>query len=107
MIVRSTVATQAREGIDISESQAENSYYVVTEGERAAFFGLLPFRGETGENDGRHVAFVRSLGEQAPLCRTNVTLKDFSAIEGKPLGYGKLALVGAIFRDNSNLYTAS
>ncbi len=100
MIVRSTVATQAREGIDITEAEAENSYYVVTEGERSAFFGLVPFRSEAGENDGRHVEFVRSLFEPISASRTDITLKDFSAIDGMPLSYSKLALVGPLFRNN-------
>jgi len=103
MIVRSTVATQAREGIDITEAQAENSYYVVTEGERAAFFGLVPFRTEAGENDGRHVEFVENLTSFRPQVRADVALRDFSSIDSSPLAYDKLALLGPLFRDNPKL----
>lgn len=103
MVVRATIATQAREGIDVTEQEAENSYYVVTEGESAAFFGLVPFRSEAGENDGRHVEFVRCLSEATNATRTSITLKDFEAIDGMPLSYSNLSLVGTIFRNNSNL----
>jgi hypothetical protein len=92
MIVRATVATQAREGIDITEKEAENSYYVVTEGERSAFFGLVPFRSDAGENDGRHVEFVRCLSDSTTITRTNVTLRDFSSVQGSPLAYDRLGL---------------
>lgn len=103
MIVRSTIATQAREGIDVSKEDAENSYYVVSEGERAAFFGLAPFRTEAGENDGRHIEFVSTLNSSEPKIRTEVTLSDFIVIDGAPIAYDRLALVGSIFRDQPKL----
>jgi hypothetical protein len=104
LIVRSTVATQAREGIDISEKQAETSYYVVTEGERAAFFGLVPFRSEAGENDGRHVEFVSALYDQISPTRTDIALRDFDPIDNAPLSFSRLALVGPLFRSFPPLY---
>jgi hypothetical protein len=100
LIVRSTVATQAREGIDISEKQAETSYYVVTEGERAAFFGLVPFRSDAGENDGRHVEFVNCLsGKLESTSRLDISIEDFLSIDASPISYDKIALVGHLFRD--------
>lgn len=98
LVVRSTVATQAREGIDITEKQAETSYYVVTEGERAAFFGLQSFRCEAGENDGRHVEFVRSHENPSPNTRIDVSLRDFAAIQDSPLAFDKVGLLGNLFR---------
>lgn len=103
LIVQGTIATQAREGIDVSEAQAEDSYYVVTQAERAAFLGLVPFRSEAGENDGRHVEFVKSLYSYAATARTDVTLRDFESIDSAPLAYDKLSLIGSIFRENPKL----
>ena len=103
LIVQSTIATQAREGIDVSEAQAEDSYYVVTQAERAGFFGLVPFRSDAGENDRRHIEFVRTLSNFHHPSRLDVSLKDFAAIDGSPLAYDRLSLVGSIFRDHLNL----
>jgi hypothetical protein len=103
MVVRSTIATQAREGIDVTEKEAEDSYYVVTEGERAAFFELVPFRSEAGENDGRHVEFIRSINKQSEKTRLDISLSEFSSIESYPLAYDKIALVGHIFEECSAL----
>jgi hypothetical protein len=96
LIVHSTIATQAREGIDVSEAEAEDSYYVVTEAERAAFFGLLPFRSEAGEADGRHVEFVKGLGRPTPS-RQDLQLKIFGAIPDAALAYNKVELLGHFF----------
>ncbi len=61
LMVPALQATQAREGIETTREQAERAYYVVTEGERAAFFDLDRFRGgKRGETDKRHEMFVRS-----------------------------------------------
>lgn len=103
LIVEGTIATQAREGIDVSREQAENSYYVVTEGERASFFGLVPFRGETGDNDGRHLHFIRTLANYRSPIRSDVALRDFATIDDSPLAYDRLALLGAHFRNNPKL----
>lgn len=98
LIVRSTIATQAREGIDVTHEQAETSYYVVTEGERAAFFGLVPFRSEAGENDGRHVEFVRNNQTPNANVRLDVSLRDFEAIQDSPIAFDKVGLLGHLFR---------
>lgn len=106
LVVEGTIATQAREGIDITREQAENSYYVVTEGERAAFFGLVPFRSQAGENDGRHLEFITTLSNFRSPVRADVALGDFAVIDGAPLAYDRLALVGALFRENPKLEPA-
>lgn len=103
MVVRSTIATQAREGIDVTEQEAEDSYYVVTEGERAAFFELVPFRGESGENDGRHVEFINSISDRSTTIRIDVSHADFGSIENSPLAFSVLSLVGPIFRAHPQL----
>lgn len=103
LIVEGTIATQAREGIDVSREQAENSYYVVTEGERASFFGLVPFRGETGDNDGRHMEFIRTLSNYRSPVRSDVALRDFATIDDSPLAFDRLALLGSYFRNNPKL----
>ena len=99
LIVESTRVTQAREDIEVTSGQVENSYYVVTEAEQAAFFGLVVFRTEAGDADGRHAEFVRALGDRGSVARTNVALRDFANIDGAPLAYDRLGLVGALFRE--------
>jgi hypothetical protein len=103
LIVESTRVTQAREDIEVSKEQVENSYYVVTEGERGAFFGLVPFRTEVGVNDGRHIEFARTLGAFASATRFDVSLRDFDSIDGSPLAFNRLSLVGPLFRNNPKL----
>jgi hypothetical protein len=99
LIVESTRVTQAREGIEVARDQVENSYYVVTEAEQAAFFSLVTFRTEVGDADGRHAEFVRALGDRGSVARSNVALRDFANIDGAPLAYDRLGLVGALFRE--------
>ena len=60
LMVSTIQATQAREGINTTEEQANRAYYVVTEAERATFFELDRFRGaKRGEQDTRHEMFVK------------------------------------------------
>ena len=103
LIVESTRVAQAREDIEVSKEQVENSYYVVTEGERGAFFGLVPFRTEVGVNDGRHIEYARTLGAFASATRFDVALRDFDSIDGSPLAFNRLSLVGPVFRNNPKL----
>lgn len=98
-IVESTRVTQAREDVEVARDQVENSCYVVTEAEQAAFFGLVVFRTEVGDADGRHAEFVRALGDRGSVARSNVALRDFANIDGAPLAYDRLGLVGALFRE--------
>lgn len=51
-------------GDSASPEQADRAYYVVSEGEKATFFALEPFKGiKRGEIDRRHEMFVRALSE--------------------------------------------
>lgn len=103
LVVSSTIATQAREGIDVSKEEAENSYYVVTEGERAVFFGLSQFRTEAGDNDGRHTRLIDNINFCNSETRIEIRIGDFNTIDSSPLAYDKLHLVGSIFRDYPKL----
>jgi len=100
LMIPTLQATQAREGIDTTRDQAERAYYVVTEGERAAFFDLGRFRGaKRGETDRRHEMFVRALADDADRVRFDVARRDFNAIDGAPLAFRRVGLVSHIFRD--------
>lgn len=104
LMVSTIQATQAREGIDTTEEQADRAYYVVTEGEKAAFFDLMPYQAKKKvESDKRHEMFVQTLNENAAGIRFDVPRRDFSAIEGSPLAYQRVGLVSHIFRENSPL----
>ena len=103
LIVQGTIATQAREGIDVTEAEAEDSYYVVTQAERVTFFGLVPFRTDSGENDGRHSEFIKAISSLNTESRIDITRTDFSIIEGSPLAYDKLAHAASIFRLNPDV----
>ena len=59
LMVDTIRATQAREGIETTEEQAERAYYIVTEAEKTAFFDLERFRGGKGEPDQRHKCLCR------------------------------------------------
>jgi hypothetical protein len=106
LMVDTLQATQAREGVDTTPDQAERAYYVVTEGERAAFFDLEPFGGGKGQPDSRHEMFVRVLqGEhhrdlaKAQNVRFDIARRDFGSIDGSPFAYRRVGLVSHIFRD--------
>ena len=103
LMVRTIRATQAREGIETTEEQAERAYYVVTEGERATFFDLERFRAGT-KGDRRHEMFVVALaGDGDHRVRFDVAKRDFRTIETSPLAYRHLGIVGHIFREASAL----
>jgi hypothetical protein len=100
LMVSTIQATQAREGIETTEEQADRAYYVVTEGEQAAFFDLSRFKGKgEGGFDLRHIKFVQSLGDGVEGIRFNVARRDFSSIEGAPLAYGRVGFLAHIFRE--------
>jgi hypothetical protein len=99
LMVPTIQATQAREGIETTRSQAERAYYVVTEGERTAFFDLEQFRGWKGEPDRRHEMFIRSLRDEIENVRFDVARRDFGAIQGSPLAYRRVGLLAHIFRE--------
>ena len=105
LMVRTIQATQAREGIESTEEQAERAYYVVTESERASFFDLERFRtGRKGAVDRRHEMFVMVLaGEGDHRVRFDVARRDFRPIETSPLAYRHLGTVAHVFREASAL----
>jgi hypothetical protein len=102
LMVSTIQATQAREGIETSSSQADRAYYVVTEAERTAFFHLEPFRGERGQDD-REKAFVHALRNTAPKIRFDVSRRDFGFVEGSVLAFRSLPWLAPVFRQFPSL----
>ena len=103
LLVSTIQATQAREGIDTTEEQADRAYYVVSEGERTAFFDLVRFGRHGTEADRRHAVFVTNLYEHPNPRRHDVARRDFRAIEGSPLAFRQVGLVAHIFRESPSL----
>jgi len=103
LMVSTIRATQAREGIETTEKQADRAYYVVTEGERAAFFDLSQFKGRKKDGDGRHEEFVRALKGESRGVRFDVARRDFRAIQGAPLAFSRVGFVAHIFREMPSL----
>jgi hypothetical protein len=102
LMVSTIQATQAREGIHTTEEQARRAYYVVSEGEKTAFFGLEHFAPKKGSPDRRHEQFVRSINGTSNI-RVDVPRRDFSTIEGSPLAYDSVARIAPLFRSNPPL----
>ena len=99
LMVRTIQASQAREGIETTTEQAERAYYVVTEGERAAFFALRPFRGaKKNGTDTRNEALVRCLRGAANEVRFNVTRRDFGLADGSVLAFQNLGWFAPLVR---------
>ena len=107
LMVRTIQATQAREGIETTEAQAERAYYVVTEGERTAFFDLEGFRGQRGQPERRQEVFVRHLRRDQQCHRFDVARRDFRTIDGAPLAYRQIGLIAHVFRQNPPLDPAN
>ena len=103
LMVRTIQATQAREGIETTEEQAERAYYVVTEGERTAFFDLEGFREQRGQPERRHEIFVRHLRRDQRPHRFDVARRDFRTIGRAPLAYRRIGLIAHVFRQNPPL----
>lgn len=103
LMVSTIQATQAREGIDTTEQQADRAYYVVNEGERTAFFDLVRFGKSGTEADQRHAVFVANLSARPNPGRHDVARRDFTAIEGSPLAFRQVGLVAHIFRESPGL----
>jgi len=111
LMIPTLQATQAREGIDTSREQAERAYYVVTEGDQAAFFDLEKFKGGKGQEEHREEMFVHALrGEEShqdtkgtKRIRFDVARRDFGAIEGSPLAFRRVGFVAHIFRESLQL----
>ncbi len=100
LMVSTIQAVQARENIETTPEQAERAYYVVTEAERAAFFGLDSFRDKDVGIDARHTHFVRSLRGDSFEGVFKVGFRDFQAIDGAPLAFSRIAAVAHVFREN-------
>ena len=105
LMVPTLQATQAREGIDTTTEQAERAYYVVTEGERAAFFDLERFRASRDQPERRCDMFVRSLRGEDHSIRHDVARRDFRFIEGSLLVYRSIGWLAPLFRDHPPLST--
>lgn len=116
LMVSTIQATQGREGIQTTVEQAHRAYYVVSEGERAAFFWLSPFRAREGGDDLRHDHFVSAIASSLeessePLSRNNsnvsvrfdVRRADFAVLDTAPLVYRQVRVLAPLFRENSKL----
>lgn len=103
LMVSTIQATQAREGIETTKEQADRAYYVVAEGERAAFFDLGKYRGGKGEPDRRHEMFVRAVTSKDEDLRVHVVIADFREISGCPIIPKPVKILSALFRENSNI----
>jgi len=103
LMVRTIQATQAREGIQTSESQAERAYYVVTEAEQAAFFGLAQDKGGKNQSEQREQSFVRALRGDDVTNYVRVSRRDFSVIDHSPLLFSQVQVIAPLFRENPRL----
>ena len=99
LMVPTLQATQAREGINTTTEQAERAYYVVTEGEKAAFFDLERFRASRGQPDRRRDMFVRSLMGEGRSIRYDIARRDFGFVRGSLLAYRSIGWLAPLFRD--------
>ena len=98
LMVSTIQATQAREGIETSEEQADRAYYVVNEADKATFFDLERFRGgKRSEPDRREEMFVQTVVQTAQNTRFDVARTDFRSIDGAPLAYRRVGLIAHIF----------
>jgi hypothetical protein len=98
-MVANIQAAQAREGIETTPEQAERAYYVVTEGERAAFFDLGRPKASVEGPTPQCELFIQALADRVERVRFDVFRQDFGSIEGSPLAYDRVGLVAHIFRD--------
>jgi hypothetical protein len=103
LMVPTIQSTQAREGIETTREQAERAYYVVTEGERATFFDLEPFRAIKNQPERRHEMFVRSLRGDEMAPRLDVARRDFGFIEGSLLAYRSIIWLAPLFKEHPPL----
>ena len=103
LMVPTLQATQAREGIETTAEQAERAYYVVTEGEKVAFFDLERFRASRDHPDRRCDMFIRSLRGEDHSIRHDVARRDFGFVEGSLLAYRSIGWLAPLFRDHPPL----
>jgi len=103
LVVRGTIATQAREGIDVSHEDAETSYFVVTEGQRAVFFDLKRFADSGAASDPRHRVFVENIRKPEKGIVFGATLRDFRLSEFAALTYAEIEILGELYRNSVEL----
>lgn len=103
LMVKTIQATQAREGIETSEAQAEKAYYVVTEADQGAFFDLAIRKGSKNQADQHEQMFVRALQTEENDKLVRVSRRDFSVIDGAPLLYSQVGMISSFFRDYPRL----
>lgn len=104
LMVSTIQATQAREGIETSVEQADRAYHVVREGEKAACFGLREYKSVRLGSDGREFAFVEAL-QGGVAARVDVPRRDFRVIDGAPLAFDKVQVLGPVFTAHAPLGT--
>ena len=100
LMVETIQATQAREGIETTEEQANKAYYIVTEAEQSSFFGLRSFRGSKDAPDAREVMFCKAIQGSAKGVRFDIRRSDFRSLVYSPLAYEWVYILGPIFHDN-------
>ena len=103
LMVSTIQSTQAREGIQTTAAQASRAYYIVTEGEKTAFFDLDQFKRSKDSLDRRHEMFVRALANHLPSVRFDVARRDFNAIEDAPMAYRRIGLVAELYKSYPSL----
>lgn len=103
LVVEGTQATQAREDIEVSKGDAEDSYYVVTESEKATFLDLYRMS-KTGDIDERHVCFTSCIRGGGQDVSYSLDLSSFGIIDGTPLSFKRLEVISPIFKQNIPLF---
>jgi hypothetical protein len=100
LMVRTIQATQAREGIETTEEQAQRAYYIVSEASRCAFFKLKSFKANgRSKTDTKEREFLKALHSTDSINRIDVARNDFRTIEGAPLDYQRIGMVAPLFKD--------
>ena len=99
LMVSTIQATQAREGIETTEEQADRAYYFVSEGRKTAFFDLERYRpGKDSETDRREKMFVTALQGKYEKIRFDVSRHDFETIELSPIAYQSVGIIATWYR---------
>jgi hypothetical protein len=103
LVVEGTQATQAREDIEVSHDDAEDSYYVVTESEKATFLDLYRMN-KIGDIDERHISFASYISGGATDVSYSLDLSSFAMIDGTPLSFKRLEVISPLFKQNIPLF---
>jgi hypothetical protein len=105
LMIKTIQATQAREGIETSEAQAEKAYYIVTEADLAVFFALAKYR-SSESGDKREEAFIEAISGDVSETRFDIPRRDFASIESAPLAFDRMSILAPLFRENPSLMPA-